>query len=68
MLDERGLTGVHLEVDGGIVPGNAGEVVAAGADVLVAGSAVYGGSGTVAENLARLRAAVDSVAPRSTER
>ena len=67
MLDERGLTGVHLEVDGGIVPGNAGEVVAAGADVLVAGSAVYGGSGTVAENLARLRAAMDSVAPRSAE-
>jgi ribulose-phosphate 3-epimerase len=31
----------HLEVDGGVVAGNAREIVAAGADVLVAGSAVY---------------------------
>lgn len=31
-----------IEVDGGVGPGNAGDVVRAGADVLVAGSAVYG--------------------------
>jgi ribulose-phosphate 3-epimerase len=34
---------IELEVDGGINPDNAGSVVEAGADVLVAGSAVFGG-------------------------
>ncbi len=33
---------IHIEVDGGIDPTTAPEVVAAGADVLVAGSAVFG--------------------------
>jgi ribulose-phosphate 3-epimerase len=33
---------IHIEVDGGITPETAQEVVAAGADVLVAGSAVFG--------------------------
>lgn len=33
---------IDLEVDGGIRPGTAGRVVEAGADVLVAGSAVFG--------------------------
>lgn len=32
---------IHLEVDGGITPATAGDVVRAGADVLVAGSAVF---------------------------
>jgi ribulose-phosphate 3-epimerase len=40
MIDDRGLS-VELEVDGGIKPGNIGEVAAAGADVFVAGSAVF---------------------------
>jgi ribulose-phosphate 3-epimerase len=31
-----------IEVDGGVKPGNAGKIIAAGADVLVAGSAVFG--------------------------
>ena len=35
-----------LEVDGGITPGNAGRVCDAGANVLVAGSAVFGGDMT----------------------
>ncbi|MDH3743426.1 MAG: ribulose-phosphate 3-epimerase, partial [Hyphomicrobiales bacterium] len=34
---------IHLEVDGGVSPDTAGIVAAAGADVLVAGSAVYKG-------------------------
>jgi ribulose-phosphate 3-epimerase len=59
MLDERSLWGVELEVDGGIGPDNAGDVAAAGASVLVAGNAVFGAAGTVAENVARLRAAAD---------
>lgn len=42
MLEEAGLSGVELEVDGGINPETAAETVAAGASVLVAGSAVFG--------------------------
>lgn len=41
-LDERGLTNVDIEVDGGINANTAPDVVAAGARVLVAGSAVFG--------------------------
>jgi ribulose-phosphate 3-epimerase len=33
---------IHLEVDGGIKPGTAEQVIEAGADVLVAGSAIFG--------------------------
>jgi ribulose-phosphate 3-epimerase len=40
-IRERGLT-VEIEVDGGIDPGTAPLVVAAGASILVAGSAVFG--------------------------
>jgi ribulose-phosphate 3-epimerase len=40
VLDERKLS-AELEVDGGIKPDNAARVTAAGASVLVAGSAVY---------------------------
>lgn len=36
----RGLD-VEIEVDGGVKPENAGELVAAGADILVAGTAVF---------------------------
>ncbi len=31
-----------IEVDGGVEPGNAGELAAAGAEILVAGTAIYG--------------------------
>jgi len=48
---------IELEVDGGINPGNAGAVVEAGADVLVAGSAVFGG-GDYAAAIGALRTAV----------
>ena len=47
-----------LEVDGGIHAGNAAEVARAGADVLVAGSAVFGGSNTVTDNIQTLMKAV----------
>ena len=46
-----------LEVDGGVHPGNALEIVQAGADVLVAGSAVFKGEATVAENIEAFRRA-----------
>lgn len=60
ILQERHLWGVELEVDGGIAPETAAEVVHAGATVLVAGAAVYGGSGSVAANIAALREATRS--------
>ena len=47
---------IHLQVDGGVTPDNAGKCTAAGADVLVAGSAAFKG-GKYAENIAALRAA-----------
>jgi len=57
MLDSIGST-ADLEVDGGVKPGNAAEIAAAGADVLVAGSAIFGGPDSVAENIAAFRAAL----------
>ena len=41
MIDDRGLT-VEINVDGGVKPENGKHVAAAGADILVAGSAVFG--------------------------
>jgi ribulose-phosphate 3-epimerase len=40
MIDDRGLDTL-IEVDGGVTMENAGEIVAAGADVLVAGNTVF---------------------------
>lgn len=48
MLDDRGLT-TDLEVDGGVTLGNLKDVLEAGANVIVAGSAIFKGS--VSENV-----------------
>jgi ribulose-phosphate 3-epimerase len=49
---------IQIEVDGGVTPENAGQAVAAGANVLVAGSAVFkGGPSAYAGNLAGIRRA-----------
>ena len=40
-LDKKGLSSVQLEIDGGVDATNAGDIVRAGADILVAGSSVY---------------------------
>lgn len=50
---------IELEVDGGINLMTVGSVVAAGADVLVAGSAVYGAEEGAAEAIAKLRRAAE---------
>lgn len=42
LANERGNQELLIEVDGGIAPDTAREIAAAGADVLVAGSAVFG--------------------------
>jgi ribulose-phosphate 3-epimerase len=57
MLDALG-SAAELEVDGGIKPGNAAEVVAAGATILVAGSAIFGGPGSVADNVSAFQSAL----------
>lgn len=54
MLDERGLHHVHIEVDGGINEETAKLVIEAGADVLVAGSSIFGESDR-AEAIRRIR-------------
>lgn len=62
MIDARGLTAqVELEVDGGINVETAPRVVAAGARVLVAGSAIFNKQMSVREAIQKLRAAVQSV-------
>ena len=48
----------YLEVDGGLKPENAAAVREAGADVLVAGSAVFNDEQTVAENVKAFRQAL----------
>ena len=54
MIDEQKLP-VLIEVDGGVSTKTVGEIAAAGADVLVSGSGIYGGSGDVAANVRALR-------------
>ena len=61
MLDERSLWSVDIEVDGGISPKTAGEVVAAGATALVAGATVFNDQASVADNIRALREAVAAV-------
>src|SRR5262249_3367643 len=58
MLDERGLHHVHLEVDGGVKLDNVEVVAAAGADVIVSGSGVFGGD--YRERIAGLRTRADA--------
>jgi len=52
---------IHIEIDGGVTPETAPLVSAAGADVLVAGSAVFKGGSEAAyrENIAAIRTAAD---------
>lgn len=57
MLDAAG-SAARLSVDGGIAPDTAPLVVAAGADMLVAGSAVFGASEGIASAMLALREAV----------
>ncbi len=52
---------VDIEIDGGIGPDTAGPAAAAGANVLVAGAAIFGGGPRrYAENIAAIRAAAET--------
>ena len=65
MIDATGRT-IDLEVDGGINAETAREVCAAGADLLVAGSATFkGGRAAYAGNIARIKVASGASAPRA---
>lgn len=57
MLDAIGST-ADLEVDGGVKIHNAAEIAAAGANVLVAGSAIFGGTKSITENVQDFRRVV----------
>jgi len=57
MLDAIGST-ADLEVDGGIKPNNAAQVIEAGANVLVAGSAIFSGPKTIAASIAAFKDAI----------
>ncbi len=59
MLDRMG-SKAYLEVDGGVKPENARAIVDAGADVLVAGSAVF--KGDVSANISAFRDALRTIA------
>lgn len=60
MIDERSLT-TELEVDGGINADTAGQVVKAGARVLVAGSAIFNKKEDVRSAMGRLKTAVETI-------
>jgi ribulose-phosphate 3-epimerase len=63
MIEAAGLA-TAIELDGGVTADNAPACAAAGADVLVAASAVFNDSASVAENVSRLRAALAEVERR----
>jgi ribulose-phosphate 3-epimerase len=54
LIDQTGRD-IVLEVDGGVNETTAPQCIAAGASALVAGSAVFKGAGTLAENITALR-------------
>jgi ribulose-phosphate 3-epimerase len=55
MLVQAGLSGVAISVDGGINTETIGAVSRAGADCVVAGSAIYNNHGSIAHNVRALR-------------
>jgi ribulose-phosphate 3-epimerase len=44
MVEEAGFSSILIEVDGGVGSNNAADLIRSGADVLVAGSSVFGSS------------------------
>lgn len=58
MLDGRGLSRIHIQVDGGVKTDNLAAIVGAGATNIVAGSAIFNERETVAEAIQRFREAL----------
>jgi len=63
MLERLGATRVELEVDGGVNLETAPPLVRAGADTLVAGSAIFNAHGSIAANLTALRKVAKAALP-----
>jgi ribulose-phosphate 3-epimerase len=63
MADERGLP-LDIEVDGGIKVDNVGRIAAAGANVIVPGSGIFG-TGDYRATIARMRENADAAAGRA---
>ena len=59
MIDSAGLS-TELEVDGGIKATNVGAVISAGADVIVAGSAVYNDKISIAEAVTEMKVSMSA--------
>ncbi len=56
---EREELSFKIQVDGGVVPENVGDLVRAGVDILVAGSAVFSPPKPLSETVGALRAAIE---------
>ena len=63
MLDEKGLDRVHIQVDGGINRATIDEVLAAGANIIVAGSAVFGSN--IEQNVRELQEKISSYSKKA---
>ena len=63
MLDEKGLDHVHIQVDGGINRETIDEVLAAGANIIVAGSAVFGSN--IEQNVRELQEKISSYSKKA---
>ena len=63
MLDEKGLEHVHIQVDGGINRATIDEVLAAGANIIVAGSAVFGSN--IEQNVRELQKKISSYSKKA---
>ena len=63
MLDEKGLEHVHIQVDGGINSATIDEVLAAGANIIVAGSAVFGSN--IEQNVRELQEKISSYSKKA---
>lgn len=63
MLDEKGLEHVHIQVDGGINRETIDEVLAAGANIIVAGSAVFGSN--IEQNVRELQEKISSYSKKA---
>ncbi len=61
IMDRREGVTADMEVDGGINPDTAPLVAQAGANILVAGSAIFNDNASVAENVARIRERVSGI-------
>ena len=65
MIETRGLD-VDIEVDGGVDRETAPKCIEAGANVLIAGTTIFGGRATIQENITKLREAAGKLVKTKT--